>query len=248
MAAIFLPRGGPTRKHQNPGSISRPASTLTPILSPIRRWSVLRGCRNLQKLRALEAAAAMAYRAPAAAEVVAAPGTQAIINWLPRLVPARRVGILGVTYCEHARSWAASGANLTITEDLSGLEDKDIAIVVNPNNPDGRRVAPADLHALAAVLGKHGGLLIIDEAFVDFLEPGASAIPDIAGTSVVVLRSFGKTYGLPGLRLGFAIAPKPVAEKLRTALSPWPVSGAAIAMGVHGLDGCAMAAAPRGHV
>ncbi len=190
---------------------------------------------QLAELRALEAAAAMAYRAPAAAEVVAAPGTQAIINWLPRLVPARRVGILGATYCEHARNWAASGANLTITEDLSGLEDKDIAIIVNPNNPDGRRVAPADLHALAAVLGKHGGLLIIDEAFVDFLEPGASVIPDIAGTSVVVLRSFGKTYGLPGVRLGFAIAPKPVAEKLRTALSPWPVSGAAIAMGVTAL-------------
>ncbi len=187
------------------------------------------------ELRALEAAAAKAYGAPATAEVVAAPGTQAIINWLPQLVPARRVGILGVTYWEHARSWAASGANLTITEDLSGLEDKDIAIVVNPNNPDGRRVAAADLHALAAILGKHGGLLIIDEAFVDFLEPGASVIPDIAGTSVVVLRSFGKTYGLPGLRLGFAIAPKTVAQILRAALSPWPVSGAAIALGIKAL-------------
>lgn len=190
---------------------------------------------QLAELRALEAAAAMAYRAPDAVEVVAAPGTQAIINWLPQLVPARQVGILGVTYCEHARCWVASGANLTIAEDLAELEDKDIAIVVNPNNPDGRRVAAADLHALAAVLGEHGGLLIIDEAFVDFLEPGASAIPDIADTSIVVLRSFGKTYGLPGVRLGFAIAPETVAQKLRAALSPWPVSGAAIAMGVSAL-------------
>ncbi len=72
------------------------------------------------ELRALEAAAAMAYRAPAAAEVVAAPGTQAIVNWLPRLLPARRVGIFGVTYCEHARSWATSGAELTVAEVLSG--------------------------------------------------------------------------------------------------------------------------------
>jgi cobalamin biosynthesis protein CobC len=184
-----------------------------------------------EELRALEAAAAMAYRAPAAAEVVAAPGTQAIMNWLPHLVPARRVGILGVTYCEHARSWATSGADLTVVEDLSGLEDKDIAIVVNPNNPDGRLVPAADLRALAAVLGKRGGLLIIDEAFVDFLEPGATAVPDTAESGVVVLRSFGKTYGLPGLRLGFAIVSKPVAEKLRAALGPWPVSGAAIAIG-----------------
>jgi cobalamin biosynthetic protein CobC len=183
------------------------------------------------ELRALEAAAAAAYRAPAAAEVVAAPGTQSIINWLPRLLPARRVGILGVTYCEHARSWATSGADLAVVEDLSGLEDKDIAIVVNPNNPDGRLVAAADMHALAAVLGKHGGLLIIDEAFVEFLEPGASAVPDTAESGIVVLRSFGKTFGLPGVRLGFAIAAKPVAEKLRAALGPWSVSGAAIRIG-----------------
>jgi cobalamin biosynthetic protein CobC len=198
-----------------------------------------------EELRALEAAAATAYRAPVAAEVVAAPGTQAIINWLPRLLPARRVGILGVTYYEHARSWANGGAELTVVEELSGLEDKDIAVVVNPNNPDGRLIAAADLHALAAVLCKHGGLLIIDEAFMDFLEPGASAVPDTAGSVVVVLRSFGKSYGLPGLRLGFAIAPKLVAEKLRAALGPWPVSGAAIAIGSTALTDSEWLAATR---
>jgi cobalamin biosynthesis protein CobC len=198
-----------------------------------------------EELRALEAAAATAYRAPAAAEVIAAPGTQAIVNWLPRLLPARRVGILGVTYCEHVRSWATSGAELTVIEDLSELEDKDVAIVVNPNNPDGRLVAAADLHALAAVLAKHGGLLIIDEAFVDFLEPGASAVPDSAESGIVVLRSFGKTYGLPGLRLGFAIASKPVAEKLRAAFGPWPVSGAAITIGSAALTDADWLAATR---
>jgi cobalamin biosynthetic protein CobC len=198
------------------------------------------------ELSALETAAAFAYRVPAEeVGIVAAPGTQAIVNWLPRLLPARRVGILGVTYCEHARSWAASGAELTVVEDLSGLEDKDIAIVVNPNNPDGRLVAAADLHTLAAVLGNHGGLLIIDEAFVDFLEPGASAVPDSTKSGVVVLRSFGKTYGLPGLRLGFAIASKPVAEKLRAALGPWPISGAAIAIGSTALTDTAWLAATR---
>ncbi|MGH6846580.1 MAG: threonine-phosphate decarboxylase CobD [Methylocella sp.] len=196
-------------------------------------WPPLESLTRLpqpDELGMLEAAARAAYRAPAFAEIVAAPGSQAIINLLPHLVPARRVGILGVTYGEHARRWAASGAELSVVEDLSGLEDKDIAIVVNPNNPDGRLIAAADLRALAAVLRKHGGLLIVDEAFVDFLEPGASAVPDIAESGVVVLRSFGKTYGLPGLRLGFAIASKPVASILRAALGPWPVSGAAIAI------------------
>lgn len=198
-----------------------------------------------EALHALEAAAAVAYHAPAEAGIVAAPGTQAIINWLPHLVSAGRVGILGSTYCEHARVWVASGAHVTVVKDLSGLEDKDIAIVVNPNNPDGRLIAAADLHALAAALCKHGGLLIIDEAFVDFLEPGASAVPDIAGNGAVVLRSFGKTYGLPGLRLGFAVAPKFLADKLRSALGPWPVSGAAIVIGSTALTDAEWLAATR---
>ncbi len=184
-----------------------------------------------QALRALERAAASSYHVPATMEVIAAPGTQAIINWLPHLLPARRVGILGFTYSEYARCWTASGAEVTIAEDLAGLADKDVAIVVNPNNPDGRRVVASDLHALAAAMFAHDGLLIVDEAFIDFLEPGASVVPDMPARGIVALRSFGKTFGLPGLRLGFAIAPPPLAEKLRAALGPWPVSGAAIAIG-----------------
>src|ERR1700730_12841440 len=209
---------------------------------PMESWTRL---PEPDELRALEAAAAFAYRVPAEVGIVAAPGTQAIVNWLPRLLPARRVGILGVTYCEHARCWATSGAELSVVEDLAGPEDKDKAIVVNPNNPDGRLVAAADLHALAAALCKHGGRLIIDEAFVDFLEPGASAVPGTAESGIVVLRSFGKTYGLPGLRLGFAIASKPVAENLRAALGPWPVSGAAITIGSTALADAEWLAATR---
>jgi cobalamin biosynthesis protein CobC len=60
-----------------------------------------------------------------------------------------------------------------------------------------------------------------------------------------VLRSFGKTYGLPGLRLGFAIASKPLADKLRAALGPWPVSGAAITIGSTALINAEWLAATR---
>jgi len=186
------------------------------------------------ELQALEAAAAVAYGVPAHAQVVAAPGSQAIINWLPRLLPARRVGILGFTYSEFARSWAATGAKLTIAAEPAALRDHDIAIVVNPNNPDGRLVAAQDLYALAAALVAHGGLLIVDEAFADFL-PGASIVPEMPASGIMVLRSFGKTYGLPGLRLGFAIAPAEIGLRLRAAFGPWPVSGAAIAIGSRAL-------------
>ena len=98
----------------------------------------------------------------------------------------------------------------------------------------------------AEALAAHGGLLIVDEAFVDFLDPSASAVPVMPAHGMIVLRSFGKTYGLPGLRLGFAIAPKNLAEKLRAALGPWPVSGAAIAIGSKALLDRGLARGTRG--
>jgi cobalamin biosynthesis protein CobC len=74
-------------------------------------------------------------------------------------------------------------------------------------------------------------MLVADEAFVDFLPQGASLLSVLPIAGAIVLRSFGKPFGLPGLRLGFAVAPPGLCAKLRTALGPWPVSSAAIAIG-----------------
>jgi cobalamin biosynthetic protein CobC len=193
----------------------------------------------------LETAARRAYRVPESCQVVAAAGSQALIGLLPRLVGAGRVGVLGFTYAEHAAAWRAAGAEVTIVEDLAALESMDSAIIVNPNNPDGRLVEVSDLRTLAARLGRHGGLLVVDEAFIDFLEPSASLVPLMPETGVVVLRSFGKTYGLPGLRLGFAIAAGALATDLRRILGPWPIGGAALGIGERALLDEAWLAATR---
>lgn len=195
-------------------------------------------------LASLEDAARSATRAAPHARIVAAPGTQAIINWLPHLFPARRVGVLGFSYFEHARRWRASGADVCIAGDPGELEDKHVAVIVNPNNPDGRIVAPDRLVALAARLRERGGMLVVDEAFADFL-PEVSLAPLLPAAGALILRSFGKAYGLPGLRLGFAIAPADMALKLRAALGAWPVSGAAIAIGAEALRDGAWLAATR---
>lgn len=182
-------------------------------------------------LAALEAAAGAAYGAGSATYIVAAPGTQALIQWLPRLFPARRVGVLGFTYQEHATCWRDAGAEVATVHAAADLVNFDIAIVVNPNNPDGRTVAPAGLAEVGAVLARRGGRLIVDEAFMDLMEPGASMVPRIPAPGVIVLRSFGKTYGLAGVRLGFAIGSADDCMLLRRAIGPWAVSGPAIAIG-----------------
>ena len=185
--------------------------------------------------RALAAAAAQRYGCDSAA-IVAAPGTQALIQLLPRLVGRSRVAILGPTYAEHAQCWRQNGHDVAITDRLADLAGADVAVVVNPDNPTGRWLEPAALRALGAPL------LVVDEAFIDFHPPGASlaaGLPDNA----VVLRSFGKTYGLAGLRLGFAIAPPALAERLRAELGPWAVSGPALEIGRQALADTAWLAA-----
>ncbi|WP_348626695.1 threonine-phosphate decarboxylase CobD [Methylocella silvestris] len=186
-------------------------------------------------LATLESAAAAAFGVERAVSVVAAPGTQAIINWLPHLLPARRVGLLGFTYFEHARAWGRVGAQTSVVEDIDALEKFDVAIIVNPNNPDGRLVSLNRLRDLADRFYRSGQLLIVDEAFADFLGPSACLAPHLPPSGAVVLRSFGKAFGLPGLRLGFAASAPDFAAKLRAALGCWPVSGAAVAIGTQAL-------------
>jgi cobalamin biosynthetic protein CobC len=181
-------------------------------------------------LTALEAAARAAYGAGPAAAIVPAPGTQAIIQWLPYLFPARRVGILGLTYGEHAQCWRAGGADIIAAHGLADFEGCDAGVIVNPNNPDGRLIPPDELAALAENFAKRGRLLVVDEAFMDVIRPAASLIPALPDRTII-LRSFGKTYGLAGLRLGFAVASPGIGDILRRALGPWAVSGPAIAIG-----------------
>jgi cobalamin biosynthetic protein CobC len=184
----------------------------------------------------LIAAAAQRYRCQPG-QLIAAPGTQALIQILPRLVPHSRVAIVGPTYAEHALNWRRNGHEVRV---VANLEAADVVVVVNPDNPTGRLLPPQALRAVAA------RLLIVDEAFIDLMPNEASlagALPDNA----IVLRSFGKTYGLAGLRLGFAVAPTPLAARLRDELGPWAVSGPALSIGATALtdDAWLQAAAAR---
>jgi cobalamin biosynthetic protein CobC len=187
-------------------------------------------------LAALEAAAAQAYGAGPSADIVAAPGTQAIIQWLPYIFPARRVSILGHTYGEYAQCWRSAGAEIVSTNTLAEFATCDVGVLANPNNPDGRIIAPAELAGTAASFAARGGLLVVDEAFMDVMPASLSLVPALPNAGAIVLRSFGKTYGLAGLRLGFAIAPQKLGHRLRAALGPWAVSGPAIEIGRRALE------------
>jgi cobalamin biosynthetic protein CobC len=183
----------------------------------------------------LAAVAASCYGAPSAAHVVPAPGTQILLPLVAGLVRPGRAAILSPTYGEHARAAQLAGHSVVETGDLGALADARLAIVGNPNNPDGRLIDRASLLTLAAQLRGRGGLLVVDEAFMEVASPGLSLAGEVARGNLVVLRSFGKFFGLAGVRLGFALLEPQLAARLAAMLGPWAVSGPALAVGTRAL-------------
>lgn len=170
------------------------------------------------------AVAAQAYAS--AASVLPVAGAQAAIQLIPRLGAPGQAAILGPTYNEHAAALRLAGWSVREVEQFSALAAADLAVVVNPNNPDGR-VFGAD--ALLDLAGKVGRL-VVDESFAD-VTPEVSLAPHAGRRGLLILRSLGKFYGLAGVRLGFVIGHEDELADLAAMAGPWQVSGVALAVG-----------------
>lgn len=192
-------------------------------LLPADAWTAL---PDAAAFAALEAAARRFWRVPDGAAVLAAPGASALIARIPALAPAGRVAIPAPTYNEHARAFRAAG--WTVADD-----GNDATVVVHPNNPDGR------LHPLPDT-----PLSVIDESFCD-ISPEASHITHATRPGTLVLKSFGKFWGLAGLRLGFLIGDPALVARMETMIGPWAVSGPALAIGTAALSDAGWADATR---
>jgi cobalamin biosynthetic protein CobC len=85
---------------------------------------------------------------------------------------------------------------------------------------------------VAERLAVRAGVLVVDEAFADVM-PQESLCGSLDRVSnVIVFRSFGKFFGLAGVRLGFVAAEQVRAATFRQAIGDWPVSGPAVAIGI----------------
>ncbi|MFD2057371.1 threonine-phosphate decarboxylase CobD [Mesorhizobium calcicola] len=187
------------------------------------------------RARELVEVAASTYGAPSPAHVAAAPGTQILLPRVASLITPGKALVLGPTYAEHARAATIAGHDVTEVGDFEALADADLAIVVNPNNPDGRIIERDRLLALAAGMRAKGGLLVVDEAFMDVGPRQHSLAGDVGQGGIVVLRSFGKFFGLAGLRLGFALSDAATVDRLDTQFGPWAVAGPALEYGIRAL-------------
>lgn len=212
---------------------------INPISYPAPRASARERNRLPEptELARLEAVAAAAFKVGDPARVVATGGTENALRLLPYVLNAAAAVVAGPTYGSHSDAWTRAGVTIKVVADadLACHAVGNVAMtIVNPNNPDGRIVARDKLQSLHDSLPAGGGVLIVDEAFAD-LEPRHS-VTDLAGTQsaprMIVLRSFGKFYGLAGVRLGFVIASPVIATQLRQLLGDWPVSVDALRAGL----------------
>jgi cobalamin biosynthetic protein CobC len=192
---------------------------------PIEAWSELPSSSREASCRI----AAANYLGTSPDNVALFPGTQAIISLMPRLFERGSVAIVEPTYNEHRKSWRQAGHNTVLADDVES-GDADVLLVTNPNNPDGRVWAANELLQIARERTQAGKWLVIDEAFADMM-PNNSLAGKINDLNLVVLRSFGKFFGLAGLRLGIAVAPPEFVQKLQGLLGLWSVSGPALEIG-----------------
>lgn len=172
----------------------------------------------------LEAAACAYY---GVSHLLPVPGSQAAIQALPRVRSACKVGVLSPCYAEHAHAWRKSG--FLVREVLEHeveyfLDSLDVLVVVNPNNPTGLHLTSERLLEWHTRLAERGGWLVVDEAFMDNT-PTHSLAAETWRIGLIVLRSFGKFFGLAGVRLGFVLAEPGLLKSLAREIGPWAVSG-----------------------
>lgn len=186
---------------------------------PLRAWARLPETDD-----GLEQAAREYYGVP---QLLPVAGSQAAIQALPRLRRSGKVGVLSPCYAEHAEGWRRAGHRVREVGEAEVeffLDSLDVLVVVNPNNPTGRLLSAERLLGWHARLAQRGGWLVVDEAFMDNT-PQHSIAAETWRNGLIVLRSFGKFFGLAGVRLGFVAAERSLLLRLAELLGPWTING-----------------------
>lgn len=165
-------------------------------------------------------------------------GSQAAIQTLPGLRSLSKVGVISPTYAEHEYNWKQAGHEVVALsfEDVDAhIEELDVLVVINPNNPTGKVIKSEVLLNWHKQLSARGGWLIVDEAFMDVTVEKSLVSAGIK-PGLIVLRSMGKFFGLAGIRCGFVISDRELLQRISSKLGPWQLTGPTRFIAKHALQ------------
>jgi len=184
------------------------------------------------------------------ANIVVANGSTEIIYHLPAMLPGKRALVISPSFNEYLRSldqqeWQIRhfilepGNNFAL--DLAALERAladgyDVLYLCNPGNPNGTLYSLQTIERVYRLCSASGTFLVLDEAFMDFCEECSARHAIVTGDNGIILRSMTKFFGIPGLRLGYALSSAAMAERLDAMGGPWSVNTLALTAGVAALE------------
>ncbi len=181
--------------------------------------------------------------------LVVTNGSQAIIKALPELyrktnslqkLTATDVYLPARGYKEHAFAWKNADYNIHFYKEslpaIESLTHNSVVVIINPNNPTGKFFERNVIAKYHEKLKELKGLLVVDEAFIDVMPTEQSCCNMVADNHLIVLRSFGKFFGLAGIRIGFLIAGDYWCHEFSELLGPWQVNGPAQIVAKHALS------------
>ncbi|MCE2516719.1 MAG: threonine-phosphate decarboxylase [Alphaproteobacteria bacterium] len=226
------------------------ASEMIDLSTGISPWSYPLDMENItpQSLRDLPQAEdearlieqmRLCWSVPDSAAIALAPGSGLLINLAARLRAQGTVALPDPVYSEHDAAWRGEGHDIVIYP-AGGLPDSNLVVAVQPGNPMGQCLAPEDWQEVLDRVAADGGLLVMDEAFID-LVPTQSLMPCAGQKGLIILRSLGKFYGLAGVRLGAAIGHPDDIDRLKSLMGPWAVSTLALNLATQALADAAWA-------
>ena len=241
----------------DPGSVIDFSASISPLGPPAGLWDALRGVdlANYPDPECLELKEALSQRLGVdTRQILVGNGTTEIIHLLARaFLSAPNQGVantallLTPTYGEYAGACRLSGASIfnlnaqyqggfgwDIPEAQAHIDGQrpSLVFVCNPNNPTGVYLPEADIGGLAHAVSQVDGLLVLDEAYVSFVDVPWDWRHLLAQGNVVLLRSMTKDYALTGLRLGYALASPEVIDRLASFQPDWSVNSLAQAAGL----------------
>jgi threonine-phosphate decarboxylase len=178
----------------------------------------------------------------APANVVVGNGSTHLIYLLARVLRVPRPFVAAPAFSEIANAMLISGAfpeailtererdfALSVASVASVLEQgADAVFIGRPNSPTGAMLSARDAVEIAERCASHDCWCVFDEAFIDFAGEEHSMVHvPYENSRVIVLRSLTKIFAIPGLRLGYVVAERQTAHRLREACEPWSVNVAA---------------------